>query len=189
MSSRTMLLAALLIGGSAMAQLFPGKPADATAPSADAFKEIRWEALVPKEWDPLKPYRDMNLGRMDDSSPKVLQMMRDMRATWDNAPTVAAMDGAKVKLPGYVVPLEEVKGELKEFLLVPYFGACIHSPPPPANQIVHVVVAKPVKGIRSMETVWVSGTVSTARQNSAMGMSGYRMDAVTVQRYEPPAPR
>ena len=126
---------------------------------------------------------------LSDSNPKVLQMMRDMRATWDNAPTVAAMDGAAVKLPGYLVPLEEVKGELKEFLLVPYFGACIHSPPPPANQIVHVVAAKPVKGFRSMDAVWVSGTLKTARQDSAMGMSGYRMNAVVVDRYVPPSGR
>ncbi|HEY0822024.1 MAG TPA: DUF3299 domain-containing protein, partial [Rhizobacter sp.] len=76
---------------------------------------------------------------------------------------------------------------LKEFLLVPYFGACIHSPPPPANQIVHVVSAKPVKGFATMDTVWVTGTLSLARQSSEMGVSGYRLAAGSVTRYVAPA--
>lgn len=158
-----------------------------TLTTTASYKVIEWDALIPKEWDPLKRYRDANLGMMDDSNPKVLQMMRDMRAAWDNAPTVAAMDGATVKLAGYLVPLEETKSGLKEFLLVPYFGACIHTPPPPANQIVHVVIAKGLKGFRTMDTVWVSGTLSTRRQDSVMGTSGYRMDAVVVERYIQPS--
>jgi uncharacterized protein len=185
-------LGTVVLGGVVLVSELAGAARPATspsAPSAAAFKEITWDALVPKAWDPLKPYRAMNLDMLNDSNPKVLQMMRDMRATWDNAPTVAAMDGAAVKLPGYVVPLEEVKGELKEFLLVPYFGACVHTPPPPANQIIHVVAAQPFKGFRSMDAVWVSGTLKTVRQNSVMGMSGYRMDAVVVDRYVPPSGR
>lgn len=156
----------------------------AWAAGAAEYREIQWDALVPKDWDPLKRFRDKNLDALDDSDPKVLEMMRELRATWDNAPTVAKMDGAAVKLPGYLVPLEQSRGELKEFLLVPYFGACIHTPPPPANQIVHVVAVPPVKGFQSMDAVWVSGTLKTLRQGSAMGMSGYRMQAVKVAAYE-----
>lgn len=152
MKLTALVVGAMMLSGVALvtALAWAAGPAPSpSAPSAVPFKVIAWDALVPKQWDPLKPYRAMNLDRLNDSDPKVLQMMRDMRATWDNAPTVAAMDGAAVKLPGYVVPLEEVNGELKEFLLVPYFGACVHTPPPPANQIIHVVAAKPVKGFRS----------------------------------------
>ncbi|MEO7242819.1 MAG: DUF3299 domain-containing protein [Variovorax sp.] len=156
--------------------------------AAPVFKEVPWEALVPKEWDPLKRYRGMDLNALEDGSDKATDLLADMRAAWDNAPTVAAMDGAAVKLPGYLVPLEEVKGELKEFLLVPYFGACIHTPPPPANQIIHVTLAQPVKGFRSMDAVWISGKLETLRQNSDMGMSGYRMHAVRVDHYSGPPP-
>jgi len=156
-----------------------------TVPSS--FRVISWDALAPKDWDPLKQYRDSNVGLLMDGDPKLDQMMRDMRAAWDNAPTVSAMNGAAVKLAGYVVPLDEAKGGLKEFLLVPYFGACIHTPPPPANQIIHVISKNPVKGFRTMDTVWVSGTLSTRRQESMMGTSGYRMDAVIVDRYAPPS--
>jgi len=166
----------------ALAALVPGLPA--WAADAVTYREIQWDALVPKDWDPLKRFRDQNLDALDDSDPKVLELMRELRATWDNAPTVAKMDGAAVKLPGYLVPLEQARGELKEFLLVPYFGACIHTPPPPANQIVHVVAVPPVKGFKSMDAVWVSGTLKTLRQGSAMGMSGYRMQAAGVVAYE-----
>ena len=103
-----------------------------------------------------------------------------MRAIWDHAPTVDSLDGAAVTLRGYVVPLESTQGALKEFLLVPYFGACLHTPPPPANQIVHVVAAQPAAGVRAMDTVWVSGTLATNRHESSMGMSGYRLQAVAV---------
>ena len=188
---RRMLLAAAAAGALAASTLLAVLPTTtAAAPgaaAATAYKETNWDELVPKDWDPLKRFREMNLGAMSESSPRVLELMREMRETWDNAPTNFRMDGAEVKLPGYVVPLEEAKGGMKEFMLVPYFGACIHTPPPPANQIVHVVASKAVKGLRMMDAVWVSGTLKTARRDSVMGVSGYRMDAVEVVPYAPPA--
>lgn len=153
-----------------------------------AFREAHWDELVPKGWDPYKELRaEKNTGALIDGTPQAMDRMRKLREIWDQAPTNAALDGQAIKLPGYVVPLEESKDGLKEFLLVPYFGACIHSPPPPANQIVHVVAAKPVKGFVSMDVVWVSGVMKTARQDSAMGVSGYRLDASLVARYVAPA--
>ncbi len=92
------------------------------------------------------------------------------------------MDSQKVRIPGYVVPLEETKTGLKEFLLVPYFGACIHTPPPPSNQILHVTPSQP-KALRSMETVWVSGTLRTLRTDSFMGASSYRLEATSIEPY------
>lgn len=150
-------------------------------------KETTWEELIPKDWDPFKKLRLGDAGALADGSQRANEMLREMREIWDNAPTVPAMDGRAVRLPGYIVPLEEVKGELKEFLLVPYFGACIHSPPPPANQIVHVVAAQPVKGFRTMDAVWVSGTLRIARSDSAMGASGYTIGDPAVERYVPKA--
>jgi len=151
-----------------------------------APKETTWEELMPKDWDPMKELGMDKLGpigMVQEGSVKERNLMKQMRDVWDNAPTNPKMDGARVRLPGYVVPLEEVKGELKEFLLVPYFGACIHSPPPPANQIVHVSSSVPLKGWRTMDAVWVSGTLKAARNDSAMGISGYSIGDPTVERY------
>ncbi len=155
--------------------------------AAGAYAELRWEALVPKGWDPMQGLKEqgLNPANLMDGDPKAMAMMQTLRESWDKAPTEAALDGNRIKLPGYIVPLDEVKAGLKEFLLVPYFGACIHTPPPPSNQIVLVVPAKPAAGFHSMDTVWVSGTLRVNRSDSPMGASGYRLDAVLVEAYKP----
>jgi len=190
MSQRTVAAALLLV--SAMAPWACGvawsAPAAASTPAA-GLRELRWEELVPKGWDPLKRFREANVGMFNDSDPRVQALMRELREAWDNAPTNDSMNGAAGRLPGYLIPLEDARGLLKEFLLVPYYGACIHSPPPPANQIVHVVLNPPVKGFRMMDAVWVTGTLKTERQDSPMGRSGYQMQAVSVQPYVPKARR
>ena len=174
-------IAGVLAASSSLAGAAPA----AAAPPPTSYKEIPWDDLIPKDWDPLKQFRGINMGAINDGTPRMLEIMRQMRTVWNNAPTNAQLNGAAVKLPGYVVPLEEVRGALKEFLLVPYFGACIHTPPPPANQIVYVRVATPVKGFRMMDAVWASGTLSTVRFDSMMGTSGYQMNAVEVIPYVP----
>ncbi|MBS1178768.1 MAG: hypothetical protein H6R06_3180 [Proteobacteria bacterium] len=156
-----------------------------TRAAGPAPKETSWEELMPKDWDPMKDLRMGDAGLVPEGSVKERNLMRQMREVWDNAPTNPKIDGALVRLPGYVVPLEEVKGELQEFLLVPYFGACIHSPPPPANQIVHVRASTPLKGWRTMDAVWVNGTLKATRSDSAMGASGYSIDDPVVERYVP----
>lgn len=140
---------------------------------------------MPKEWDPTKRLRKHDGSLLTDLDPQAQKMLADLRAIWDNAPIVSSLDGVAIKLPGYVVPLDETDGALTEFLLVPYFGACIHSPPPPANQIVHVIPDKPTRGFRAMDTVWVSGRLTTLREDSPMGASGYRLDAQVVSAYKP----
>jgi uncharacterized protein len=131
----------------------------------------------------MNQFKDMNFGILNDGDPRAAAMLKKMREVWDNAPTNNAMDGQSVRIPGYIVPLEEGKSGMSEFLLVPYFGACIHSPPPPANQIIHVVPSKPAQNFRSMDTVWINGTLKTLRTDSFMGASSYRMEAVTVEPY------
>jgi hypothetical protein len=75
--------------------------------------------------------------------------------------------------------------KIDQFLLVPYFGACIHVPPPPANQIVHVVMreGKAFEG-ELFDTVWVSGTMQVERLSNELGDAGYRLDNATVTPYE-----
>lgn len=150
-------------------------------------KDTPWDELMPKGWNPMAALkRPATIGMLNDSDPRVLEMMRELRELWDNAPTRPELDGKPVQLSGYVVPLEQSRGELREFLLVPYFGACIHSPPPPANQIVHVLPAKAAKGVRTMDVVTVRGAIHTQRGDTPMGATGYRIDAAQVEPYTPP---
>ncbi|MCV2874578.1 DUF3299 domain-containing protein [Defluviimonas sp. WL0050] len=67
--------------------------------------------------------------------------------------------GTSVRLPGYVLPLEFKDRKAIEFLLVPTVGACVHTPPPPANQIVHVVYPEGVEVNGLFTPVWITGTM------------------------------
>lgn len=189
MTTAAWLLAVSLASPVAWATPAAAAAAADKALATGSFREIKWDELVPKGWDPLKQFREMNLGAMNDGDPRTNAMLKQMRETWDNAPTNGDLDGAAVRLPGYLVPLEEIKGEVKEFLLVPYMGACIHSPPPPANQIIHVKMAKPAKGLRMMDAIWVNGILKTQRLDTVMGVSGYRMETASAELYQPPKNR
>ena len=162
----------------------PAKP----AATPGAPRTITWDALVPAGWDPFKDFKDLNFQMLDDGDPRAAAMLKKMREVWDNAPVNTALVGQAVRIPGFIVPLEDSKEGLKEFLLVPYFGACVHSPPPPANQIVHVLPKSPAKGFRSMDAVWITGTLSTGRTDSYMGAASYRIESVSVVPYSETKP-
>ncbi|KPF58243.1 hypothetical protein D621_06525 [beta proteobacterium AAP51] len=165
----------------------PARPA--TPAPATGFKTITWEALVPADWDPFAEFKGIDLASMQDGDPRANELLKRMREIWDRAPVNTALVGQRVRIPGFVVPLEDTKDGIKEFLLVPYFGACIHSPPPPSNQIIHVLPKTAVKGIRSMDAVWITGTLSNTQTDSYMGASSWRVDAVGVVPYEMPKGR
>jgi uncharacterized protein len=154
-----------------------------TAPPAGEFKLTNWDALVPKDWDPLKEFKGLSLGMLRDDDPRGQEVLDRMRHAWDKAPTEASMDNQRIRIAGFVVPLEGEGSQLREFLLVPYFGACIHVPPPPANQIIHVTTNRPIAGVHAMDALWVSGRLHVAVSDTAMGTSGYRMEAESTSPY------
>jgi hypothetical protein len=139
----------------------------------------------------MKDLKGLDFSTLSDADPRAAAALSKLREVWDQAPVNAALAGQRVRLPGYIVPLEETRAGLKEFLLVPYFGACIHTPPPPANQIVHVLPRVAAPGFRSMDTVWVTGVMTVVRTDSYMGVAGYRLEAEQVTAYtqRPPASR
>lgn len=193
------LLAALLAGaaGAALAAEPAGRstaganyrvgdklaPAGAASAPTGAFKLTEWDALMPKGWDPMKGINVLSLGMMRDGDPKAMQALNDLKRAWDTAPAEPSMDNARIRIAGFVVPLDAEGEALHEFLLVPYFGACIHTPPPPANQVIHVTLANAAKGVRMMDAVWVSGQMHTAISDTGMGTAGYRMEGVSVAPY------
>ncbi|MEC4719787.1 DUF3299 domain-containing protein [Noviherbaspirillum sp. CPCC 100848] len=155
------------------------------APAAmQAYKELTWEGLVPKNWDPSQMMKGLDLSRLSDSDPRAMEALEKMRKAWSEAPVEPSLNGARVRIAGFLVPLDAKRGQVKEFLLVPYFGACIHTPPPPANQIIHAVAVKPLKEVQVMSAVWVSGTLETARSTTEFGDSGYRLKADMLAPYQ-----
>lgn len=152
------------------------------------FSEITWDDLIPPDWIPEDLFQglfdDVDVDALEDYDPRAMEVMDRIRALWDAAPVVADMDGRRVRIPGFVVPLEGDGKEIHEFLLVPYFGACIHVPPPPANQLIHVMPDEAVPAMWNMMPVWVSGVLSVIRQDTDMGIAGYQMQGMRVEAYE-----
>jgi hypothetical protein len=98
---------------------------------------------------------------------------------------VESLNGEKVRLPGYIVPLDfNANSEHDEFLLVPYFGACLHTPPPPPNQIVFVKASPAVKVPNIDEPVWLEGTMATGKFTSDLGNTAYEMSLSKLELYE-----
>lgn len=158
-----------------------------TALSAKPPTELDWDALLPPDSNPekiMEKYGD-DIADLDDSDPRAKKLLDELEAIWKKAPVVKKLDGKRVKLPGFVVPLEGDGQKLSEFLLVPYYGACIHVPPPPANQTVYVTVPKGDARIRhAFDTVWVTGTMSAKPFTSDLATAGYQIKAESVTPYE-----
>ncbi len=107
----------------------------------------------------------------------------DPLAVTSSAP-VPALDGRTVRLPGFIVPLESDEGGLiSEFLLVPYFGACIHVPPPPPNQLVYVTLEEPFNLVSLQQPYWIEGTLQVADYSSEVADSHYTMRADRITKY------
>ena len=150
------------------------------------YTETAWDALLPPGWDPMRVLKGLKLDDLNDADPRAMEALDKLRQEWNNAPANPAMNGARIRIAGFVVPLENQRNQITEFLLVPYFGACIHVPPPPANQLIHAFPAKPLKDVQTMQAVWVSGTMETIASDTSMGRSGYRMKAELVAPYKKP---
>ena len=101
-----------------------------------------------------------------------------------NAPVLESLNNRLVKIPGFVVPLEGTATHTKEFLLVPYFGACIHVPPPPSNQIVHVTFAEGIPIESLYDAVWITGKLTTTRWEGDIASVGYSMKGMAVELFE-----
>ena len=142
---------------------------------AEEFREIDWLELMPPEEIEL-------LEKMQDSIDH--SGMMSMEQVGSSA-TVLAMDGTRGKMVGYIVPISiSSRNEILEFFLVPYFGACIHVPPPPPNQIIHVKPAQPMPMIEIWDPYWVEGTLRIRKIENTMASASYAIDPVNVVPYQ-----
>jgi uncharacterized protein len=95
------------------------------------------------------------------------------------------LEGQQVRMPGFIVPLElDAKGLVTEFFLVPYFGACIHVPPPPPNQMVYVVMDKGISLDSMYSAYWITGKMSTKTRSTALGAAAYTLAGTRAEEYK-----
>lgn len=144
------------------------------------YPEISWSDLAPPEWDSVEKFKQFNFSKFKDDDPRAEAELQKMRDAFNKAPVQEKMNGKKISIMGFLVPLDVSDGNVKEFLLVPFFGACIHVPPPPANQLIHVLVDKPLHDIEAMAPVTVKGVINTVYIDTPMGGAAYRMENAQV---------
>lgn len=149
---------------------------------------ITWEDLIPDDFvQPENPFATMSQEEIDvllDGSEESAARLEKLQAEFDYAPVVDSLDGMRVKLAAYVTPLEfDGQTKLSEFLLVPYVGACMHTPPPPANQVVHANSPESVELKSIYDPVWAIGTIRTETVKSDLAESGYRFEIEEVLPY------
>ena len=101
--------------------------------------------------------------------------------------TVDDLDGVFVRIPGYVVPFDfSSDAQLTEFLFVPYMGACIHTPPPPPNQIVFIRTEEAVRVKDIWAPYWIEGTLRTERTDNELGNTAYALEMSALEPYPMP---
>ena len=105
--------------------------------------------------------------------------------TGEKTEELAALEGKLVKIPGFTVPLEDFASSATEFLLVPYVGACIHTPPPPPNQLVYIQMDEGKRAkMDGWNPVWVEGVLSIEMTESVYGYVGFTITGQRVYPYE-----
>jgi len=163
--------------------------------SSFAAKEptlIAWPDLMPEQTEPMLP-EDLTFGddqladqTYDPDLGGVVQhgMTPAAPGVVDPTDVVTEYNDVQVKIAGYVLPLDFEDTTVKEFLLVPYVGACIHVPPPPPNQIIYVTSEDGIEVGGMFEPVWATGTLETASLSSDLADVGYMMTLDTTEPYE-----
>ncbi|MEM9938902.1 MAG: DUF3299 domain-containing protein [Pseudomonadota bacterium] len=159
--------------------------AEANDLAARGVRELGWEELMPEgEEERLASLYQAQMAMLY-SSPIAEGSAQDIMVQIGTFNTVPELNGTKVRLPGYTVPFEfGANAQITEFLLVPYFGACLHAPPPPPNQTVFIISDEPVKLRDLAQAVWIEGTLYTQTQESDLADAAYTIKVDKIETYE-----
>jgi hypothetical protein len=151
------------------------------------FKTVEWVDLIPSEvlkilLNPPSYIAEIEDGSDEDQIASQIKstpveeeedIYQQALASTDVNP---ALDGQKIRIPGFVVPLEfDEEQTISQFFLVPYFGACLHMPPPPPNQIILVNAPDGVQMSALYEPFWLEGQIATTITENDMAKSAYAM--------------
>ena len=160
-----------------------------------AFEVIEWTQLMPKEdlealQNPPDYIMDIEEGSEEDKVVNQGELSTDMffddeyqRALLSTT-VVPEMNGKAIRIPGFIVPLEFNDDKtVSQFFLVPFFGACIHVPPPPPNQVIHVTSSNGVELENLYTPHWISGVVNSIYTENEIATATYAMDAISVEVY------
>ncbi|ALM92724.1 MULTISPECIES: DUF3299 domain-containing protein [Alteromonas] len=163
---------------------------------APDYQEVEWTQLMPEEdlaalLNPPDYLAGIEDGSQEDSVEAFGNQEFDNETTnrfqqaLTSTQVVKTFENKPIRIPGFIVPLESSESKMvTEFFIVPYFGACIHMPPPPPNQIIYVSVEEGVELESLYDPFWFEGTLAIDTTENAMGTAAYRLEHVNVQPYE-----
>ena len=166
-----------------------------SAEEKSAFTTVEWADLIPPEVLEILLNPPSYIAEIEDGSAEdqiTSQMKNTLAEEEEDAYRRAlastdvnpSMDGQKIRIPGFVVPLEfDEEQTISQFFLVPYFGACLHMPPPPPNQIILVDAPEGVQMSALYEPFWLEGEVSTVVTENDMAKSAYAMQLHKLSPY------
>ncbi len=163
------------------------------------YKTIEWPDLIPEEdlnalLNPPEYLADIEDGSAEDQISSQITSAIAAATKKDRYQQALVstkirpeMNGQDVRIPGFIVPLEFSDDQvITEFFLVPFFGACIHVPPPPPNQIIYVKHPKGFKVEALYEPFWLSGLLRTSLTENEMGAAAYTMTVDDIDDYAEP---
>ena len=138
-------------------------------------RDILWEDLIPAASAPQPADKSTSL--FDNSGPPPEQSMA-------GSDVVRELAGTRIRIPGYIIPLDYNGEGVNELILVPYVGACIHVPPPPPNQLILVRIAQSYNPREMFEPVYVSGVLGILEEQTDLAEVGYSLEADAITPYE-----
>lgn len=180
------LLALVAVSWSVRPRALPASALYASATNAPPDKSKSPLGVVQQSEMPGTLTADLGTGAQDvpQVNWSVLRTLQFRSGTLSD--TLRKLNGKRVRVPGFIAPLEDFQETAKEFLLVPYFGACVHEPPPPPNQMVYVAMNSGTVRFSMWEPVWIEGTLSVSKYQSIYGAAGFRMKAERILPYRRP---
>ncbi len=143
--------------------------------AATTPREITWDDLIPLG----VPYGEIIGEGLKNEQQDTWLPAFDKNASLLNP----ELDGTLVKIPGYIVPIDQTTLGVTSFVLVPYVGACVHTPPPPPNQLIFVETGQPWNQDNLWDPVWVTGTISHDIQVTEVAQAGYALKANNIEVY------
>ena len=170
--------------------------APAVSADSQSYEDIDWTELMPAEDLSALLNRpafldDIADGSAQDSLDNFQQRQledeqaQQYQAALSSTRVIQGFDGKAIRIPGFIVPLAQNEDkEVTRFFIVPYFGACLHMPPPPPNQILYVESEQGITLENLYDPYWFEGIVSIEQKVDAMGTSAYSLSLDNYALYE-----
>ena len=163
------------------------KPSATASETASEVRTLAWTDLVAEGYDAesiMAKYQS-KIQVIAEGSEEERALYKIMDEEFNKAPPNMDLAGKTVKIPGFVSPLDQNGEMVGDFLLVPYFGSCIHSPPPPVNQTVFVnpQEGKSISMSKIRRPVWVVGELKVERSTTDLAEAAYRIENARLEAY------